>query len=255
MTTESHRRRVVAIIQARMGSTRLPGKVLSDIGGQPMLARVVERARRAKTVDEVAVATTTDPADEVVAAMCAEKGYAWVRGHPADVLDRYHQAARRFQADVIVRLTADCPLIDPEVIDLTVRAFLDADPPVDLVANRLPQGRTFPIGLDTEVCSFTALGQAWTHAKQPHEREHVMPYLYEVPGRFRVVLVNNDKDYGMLRWTVDTADDLELVRAIYARFKGRDDFSWIEVLKLFEKDPSLGEINAGVRHKTHRDVG
>ncbi len=252
---ESRRRRVVAIIQARMGSTRLPGKVLADIGGQPMLARVVERARRAKTVDEVAVATTTDPADEVVAAMCVEKGYAWVRGHPTDVLDRYYHAARRFQADVIVRLTADCPLIDPEVIDLTVRAFLDADPPVDLVANRLPQGRTFPIGLDTEVCSFTALEEAWTHAKQPHEREHVMPYLYEVPGRFRVVLVNNDKDYGMLRWTVDTADDLELVRAIFARFKGRDDSSWWEVLKLFEQEPSLGEINAGVRHKTHRDVG
>jgi spore coat polysaccharide biosynthesis protein SpsF len=252
---ESRRRRVVAIIQARMGSTRLPGKVLADIVGQPMLPRVVERARRAKTVDEVAVATTTDPADEAVASMCAQRGYACFRGHPTDVLDRYYRAARQFRADVIVRLTADCPLIDPGVMDLTVRTFLDADPPVDLVANRLPQGRTFPIGLDTEVCSFEALERAWKEADQPHQREHVMPYLYEVPGRFRVVLVNNDTDYGMLRWTVDTADDLELVRAIYARFKGRDDFSWWEVLKLFEQEPSLGEINAGVRHKTHRDVG
>jgi len=252
---ESRRRRVVAIIQARMGSTRLPGKVLADIAGQPMLARVVERARRAKTVDEVAVATTADPPDEAVAAMCAHRGYACCRGHPTDVLDRYYQAARRFRADVIVRLTADCPLIDPDVMDLTVRAFLAADPPVDLVANRLPQGRTFPIGLDTEVCSLEALECAWKEADQPHQREHVMPYLYEIPGRFRVVLLNNDEDYGMLRWTVDTAEDLELVRAIYARFRGRDDFSWREILKLFEREPSLAEINASVRHKTHRDVG
>jgi len=252
---ESRRRRVVAIIQARMGSTRLPGKVLADIAGQPMLARVVERARRAKTVDEVAVATTADPPDEAVAALCAHRGYACCRGHPTDVLDRYYQAARRFRADVIVRLTADCPLIDPDVMDLTVRAFLAADPPVDLVANRLPQGRTFPIGLDTEVCSLEALECAWKEADQPHQREHVMPYLYEIPGRFRVVLLNNDEDYGMLRWTVDTAEDLELVRAIYARFRGRDDFSWREILKLFEREPSLAEINASVRHKTHRDVG
>ena len=241
--------KVVAIIQARMASTRLPGKVLADIAGQPMLARVVERARRASTVDSVAVATTVDPGDLAVARLCLERGYPCMRGHPSDVLDRFYQAARQLEAEVVVRLTGDCPLIDPEVVDTTVRAFLEADPPLDLAANRLAEGRTVPIGLDTEVCSFQALETAWKEAEDPYEREHVMPFLYEHRDRFRVLLVKQEQDYGHMRWTVDTAEDLELARRIYAHFGGRDDFSWLEVLALFESDPSLAAINAQVQHR------
>lgn len=247
-------RKVQAIIQARMGSTRLPGKILADIGGQPMLARVVERARRASTLNGVMVATTTQPADDDVERLCRQRGYDVFRGHPTDVLDRYYQAARAAGADVVVRLTADCPVIDPAVIDKVVRAFLTADPPIDFAANRLPDDRSFPIGLDTEVCSFDALARAWAEARESYQREHVMPYLYETPGRFRTLLVRSERDLSHLRWTVDTAEDLELLRRIYAHFAGRDDFGWGEVLALMEREPSLAVINAHVPQRTLGDT-
>jgi spore coat polysaccharide biosynthesis protein SpsF len=246
---------VVAIVQARMGSTRLPGKVLADIAGEPLLAREVDRARRAQTLDDLIVATTVDPSDDPVAELCRARGYELVRGHEADVLDRYYQAARLYRADVIVRLTGDCPLIDPDVIDETVGVFLSADPPYDLVANRLAEGRTFPIGLDTEVCSYAALEAAWRESTDPYEREHVLPFVYERRERFRVLLHRGAIDRGELRWTVDTAEDLELVRRIFECFHGRDDFSWLEVVELFERQPQLAEINAHVEHRGFRDAG
>ncbi|OGO15457.1 MAG: hypothetical protein A2Y93_11985 [Chloroflexi bacterium RBG_13_68_17] len=246
-------RKILAIIQARMGSTRLPGKILADIGGKPMLCRVVERARRAACLDGVLVATTTRAEDDAVEWLCRERGYVCTRGHPTDVLDRYYQAARQAAADVVVRLTADCPMIDPAVIDQVVGAFLAADPPVDFAANRLPDDRTFPIGLDTEVCTFAALARAWSEAGEPYQREHVMPYLYEAPGRFRIFLVRSARDHSHLRWTVDTAEDLELARRIYAHFGGRDDFTWGEVLALVEREPSLAAINAHVQQRTLGD--
>ncbi|OQY31708.1 MAG: hypothetical protein B6I38_05480 [Anaerolineaceae bacterium 4572_5.1] len=211
---------IVAIIQARMGSSRLPGKVLKDIGGRPMLEWVVKRASRSQTISRVVVATTTDPADQPVADFCAQAGYAYKRGNVYDVLDRYYVAACQFEADVIVRLTADCPLIDPDVIDKTVQAFFEATPPANFAANRLPPpwGRTYPIGLDVEVCSFRALEEAWQKAEQPHQREHVMPYLYENADRFNILLVDHERDFGDLRWTVDTSADLDLVREVVSRF-------------------------------------
>lgn len=267
-----------------MASSRLPGKVLLDIEGEPMLVRVVERSRRAETVENVVVATTHHPSDDAVEALCLQRGYPCYRGSPQDVLDRYYRAARIYRAGVIVRITADCPVIDPGVIDHTVSLFLgrgktgnDRGAAYDFAANRLPPpwSRTYPIGLDTEVCTFQALQRAWNEAGRPHQREHVMPYLYEgspvidsltgqaiavpqaeSPARrpFRVLLVNHAPDYGSLRWTVDTPQDLELLRAIYARFSGRDDFSWLDVLALFEREPGLAKINAQVSHKTAYDV-
>jgi spore coat polysaccharide biosynthesis protein SpsF len=282
----------LVIIQARMASTRLPDKVLRDISGQPMLARVVERARRAETVDGVVVATTTDSADDAIARFCAERKYHCYRGSMQDVLDRYYQTASAFAANIIVRITADCPLIDPHLIDHTVAMYLgkaapltqhaDKRPlvsttsprfPLDLAANRLPPpwNRTYPIGLDTEVCSYAALQHAWYEADQPHQREHVLPYLYEnspiidsraLPieptpleaGQFRVLLLNHTPDFGSLRWTVDTHEDLALVRQIFSRFDGQDDFSWKDVLALLEAEPELAEINAAVQHKSAYDV-
>ncbi len=145
-------------------------------------------------MDETVVATTTSEKDDPVEALCLSEGLACFRGDPVDVLDRVHAAAAEHDADVVVRITGDCPVIDPEVIDQTVHAFLDSEPPVDLALNRFVDDRTFPIGLDTEVCSFAALDAAWKKADQPYQREHVMPYLYDPPGRFRVLHVRNDED-------------------------------------------------------------
>jgi spore coat polysaccharide biosynthesis protein SpsF len=229
---------------------------MADIAGAPMLARVVTRASRASLLDSVSVATTQLAGDDVIARWCDSAGLACFRGSEGDVLDRYYQAARGLQADVVVRLTADCPLIDPDVVDTTVRAFLMASPPLDFAANRLPtSGRTYPIGLDTEVCRFAALEAAWREADQPHQREHVMPFLYEAPARFRILRVDHPVDYGSYRWTVDTPEDLAVVRRVFEAFSGRDDFGWLEVVALFERDPSLAAMNASVRQRTHLDVG
>ena len=257
--------KVVAIIQGRMSSSRLPGKVLKEIAGEPMLGWVVERARRARTVDEVMVATTREPADDPIAAFCAPRGYPCYRGDLFDVLDRFYQAARLAGAEVIVRLTADCPLIDPGLIDQTVGALWNRpsgassplEGPVDFAANRLPPPwqRTYPIGLDVEVCTFAALERAWREADQAYQREHVMPYLYEQPGRFKVLRVDHDPDYGDLRWTVDTPQDLDLVRAIFERMAGRVDFGWLDVLELFQREPELARLNAGVGQKFYNKHG
>lgn len=245
---------VVAIIQARMGSSRLPGKVLREIDGQPMLYRVVVRARHAQTVGRVVVATTTDPGDDPVEAFCRRQGFPVFRGDPFDVLDRYYQVARMYNAETVVRLTADCPLLDPAEVDRTVRAFQAAQ--VDFAANRLPppMKRTTPIGMDTEVVTMAALTRAWQQATAKYAREHVMPYLYEEPGRFRTLLVNHDPDWGSLRLTVDTAEDLELIRRITAHFGGGNDFGMAEAVAYLQQHPELGEINAGIQHKTFKDV-
>lgn len=244
----------VAIIQARMGSSRLPGKVLLEIAGQPMLAHVIERTCRAKTIDDVIVATTTDPADAPIEAMCRERGYQVYRGSMFDVLDRFYGAASQAGAQRIVRITADCPVIDPAVIDQVVAAFESSG--ADFACNRLPPPwpRTWPIGLDTEVCSFAGLERAWKEAVLPYEREHVMPYFYDQEGRFKVVVVEHEPDYGEQRWTVDTAEDLRLLREIFDRFNGSNTFSWEDVLQLIRREPQLALINAGVRHKIGTEV-
>jgi spore coat polysaccharide biosynthesis protein SpsF len=243
----------IAIIQARMNSSRLPGKVLADISGQPMLSWVARRAQRASTITRVAVATTTDPSDDPVEAACQMLGIECCRGSQFDVLDRYYQCARALGAEVIVRITADCPLMDPALIDQVVSEFNHAC--VDFAANRLPPPwhRTYPIGLDVEVCTFAALERAWKEATLPYEREHVMPYLYDEPDRFRITILDNQADYGSLRWTVDTPEDLEFIRRLIAVL-GRQDFSWLDVLALVSEHPELQEINAGVRHKVFDEV-
>jgi spore coat polysaccharide biosynthesis protein SpsF len=268
---------VLAVIQARMGATRLPGKVLRDIAGEPMLVRVVERTRRSSRLDGFIVATTSEVPDDAVAELCRARGYPCFRGDQQDVLDRYYQAARQAGAEVIARITADCPVIDPLLIDETVQLVAGHCSLVtdhfDFSTNRLPPpwGRTYPIGLDVEACTFAALERAWQEADQPYQREHVMPYLYEgvvfsaarrslntdhcllntgsTPRGFHVALLNHDPDYGALRWTVDTPEDLELICQVYARFSGRDDFGWRDILALFKREPELARINAVIKAK------
>ncbi len=243
--------KVVAIIQARMSSTRLPGKVLKLATGRTMLDRMVERVRKARTTNHVIVATTTDPSDNAIVRACAKLGVEVYRGSLHDVLDRFYQAALVHKAGVIVRLTGDCPLIDPSLIDEVVTALIQKD--ADFACNRLPPPftRTYPIGLDVEACTFKALEQAWREAKEKHEREHVLPYLYEVPGRFNVLQLNYKTDLGHLRWTLDTPEDLLLLRRIYRHFRGRNNFSWLEVLQLQQQKPALFTVNARVQHKTY----
>jgi spore coat polysaccharide biosynthesis protein SpsF len=275
------RARVVAIVQARMASSRLPGKVLMDLEGVPVLGRVVERTRRARTATDVVLATTTEGSDDAIADYCRRNGIAVMRGSHFDVLDRYYRAAKEARAEIVVRITADCPLIDPALVDEVVHVLHGAATTYpkapgaavtdfDFVANRLPPPwrRTYPIGLDTEVCTFVALERAWREAREPTDREHVMPYLYQdvevseqtprlstgtsAPG-FRIAVLNHTEDLGGYRWTVDTAEDLEFVRQIYRHMVGRSDFTWQDVLEVIRSHPELAAINAGVKHKTLRD--
>jgi spore coat polysaccharide biosynthesis protein SpsF len=237
--------KTVIIIQARMGSTRLPGKILKELAGEPMLARVVNRARRT-AADMVVVATTTEPADRAVAELCAARGWPCYAGSRDDVLDRYYHAARQSAADVVVRLTADCPFIDPGVVDQVIEAFRQGDT-VDYASNVLPP-RTFPRGLDTEVFSFAALARAWREDADPAWREHVTPFLYRHPERFRLRRVAAGADYSNLRWTVDTPEDRELAVRVYEAFGG-DRFSWHDVLALLGRHPDWLELNRHVEQK------
>jgi len=234
------RKVILAFIQARRGSSRLPDKILLDLAGEPMLARVVNRCRRAKMIDDVIIATTTNILDDITVQMANAKAWPFFRGSENDVLDRYYQAVKNFPADVIVRITADCPCISPELIDQITQEFLDREP-LDYASNTIPP-RTFPRGLDVEVLSFSALEIAWQEDKNPAWREHVTPFIYFNPGRFRLHAVRNPTDYSSMRWTVDTQEDYELMRNIYCHF-GHDQFSWQDILKLLAQHPDWQEIN------------
>ena len=237
--------KVVAIVQARMGSTRLPGKVLKDLAGETMLARVVDRLRSTGRIDEVLVATTDHTIDDVIVNECQKLSVRVSRGDQDDVLDRYFKAAELASADVVVRITSDCPLIDPEITDKTIAQFLDELP--DYASNTIV--RTYPRGLDTEVISFPALSRAWQRAQKPYEREHVTPYLLEHPSEFRLVSVVGDRDYSAHRWTVDTPEDFLFVRAVYERLKFKGMFSWRDVLHVLDGEPELLGLNRDVVQK------
>lgn len=232
---------ICAIIQARMGSTRLPGKVLADIEGKTMLARVVGQAQAASLVDRVAVATSIAEADDSIAEACAAIDAPCFRGSEEDVLDRYYGAARAMGADAIIRLTADCPLLDPRVIDRVVGAFQAGS--FDYVSNTVD--RTYPDGLDVEVFSFQALERAMKEAEWKSEREHVTAYIWKHPERFRTDQVKDVCDRSRFRWTVDQSEDLELVRCVY-RLLGNRPVSLESVLEIVANAKDLSLLNAGI---------
>ena len=239
----------LAIIQARMGSSRLPGKVLMDLCGTSVLARVVGRLGRSQEITQIVVATTSAPADDAIVHGCERLQVSCFRGAEDDVLGRYYECARTYPANAIVRITSDCPLIDPNLVDETIRVFRHEQ--ADYASNVIP--RTYPRGLDTEVFTFDALDRAWREAREPHQREHVTPYLYEHPQIFRLASRSGAADYSRYRWTVDTREDLELLRAIYSRFHGDDDFSWQDVIALMKREPELAELNSQVLQKSLRE--
>jgi spore coat polysaccharide biosynthesis protein SpsF len=239
--------RSVAIVQARVGSTRLPGKVLLDLCGKTVLGRVVERVGRMKKVKDLVVATSTVESDDAIEEECRRLGVPCFRGSEDDVLDRFKGAADTMGAEQCVRITADCPLIDPGVSDDIISAFEAADPPVDYASNKIPQ--SFPRGLDTEVFSRYALDLAAKWAKKPYHRTHVTAYMYETPEIFTLLPVTSDVDRADWRWTLDTPEDLAFIRAVYERLDGKPEFTWLDVVKLIEAEPKLAEINAHVVQK------
>lgn len=224
-----------------MGSSRLPGKVMADIAGKPMLFHVVSRVRRARKVDLVAVATSTHTSDDVLASYCENEGIPCFRGSEDDVLDRFYQAARHFNADVIVRLSSDCPLHDPDVIDMTVNSLLEGD--ADFVSGGLET--TFPDGLDTAAFHMATLEKTWREAVLRSDREHVTTYIHHNPELFRRKTVRNTEDLSHHRWTVDEPRDLEFVRQVYVHL-GDEHFGMKDVLQLLNRHPELKRINTGI---------
>jgi len=233
----------VAILQARVASTRLPGKVLLPIRGVPMLLREIRRIQQSLLLREVVVATSVQSEDDAINDMCLREKIPCFRGSPTDVLDRYYQTAQVHHAELIVRLTGDCPLIDPQVIDETIDYFLRGN--FDYVSNALES--TFPDGLDTEVLRFSALRSAWEDACLPSEREHVTPFIYKHPKKFRIGVYRHETDLSFHRWTVDEVADFEFVKEVY-RILGdcHPNFTMKDVLCLLENHPEIGKLNRGI---------
>lgn len=239
--------RVVAIIQARMGSTRLPGKSLADIGGRPLLQHVIERARASTTIHEVVVATTWEPIDRPIHDVADRCGVFCFAGSVDDVLDRFYQAAWLSHASIVVRLTADDPFKDPAIIDKVAQKLIDHCE-LDYVSNTLTP--TFPEGLDVEAFRFRALERAWQSAIRPSDREHVTPFIWRQPDRFRLAQVRNTRDLSRLRWTVDYPQDLEFARIVSNRLPGQPGMR--EILSLLSREPDLARINgATIRNESY----
>lgn len=239
--------KTVAIIQARMGSTRLPGKVLKKVLGKPLLEYQLERVKKSRLIDEIVVATTVKEQDQPIVDFCMEKGVSCYRGSEEDVLARYYEAAKEYEAEIVVRLTSDCPVIDPGVIDRVIQAFLE-DEEADYVSNTLE--RTFPRGMDTEVFSFQALEQAFQSARMQSEREHVTPYIWKNSDRFSIKSVFHRDDLSIHRWTVDTPEDFELIKKMIEHlYRVQRDFSMEDMLQLLDQHPQWKEINAHIEQK------
>jgi len=249
--------RIVAVVQARMGSSRLPGKVLMPVAGAPLLERMVERVLAATQVDDVCVATTWEPADRPIRDLCARRGWPCFSGHPTDLIDRHLHAAREREAQAVVKIPSDCPLIDPRIIDRVVRLFREAHWHYDYVSNLHPA--TYPDGNDVEVMSLAALEAAWKEARRPFEREHTTPFLWDQPRRFRLgnVRWEQDRDLSMThRFTIDYAEDYAFVAAVFAALhrEGEDPFSLTEILRFLEARPEVFHLNrhlAGVNWYRH----
>lgn len=234
--------KVVAIVQARMSSSRLPSKVLLPLAGKPVLAHVIERLRSCKSLDDIVLATTIESEDDVIEQWCNTSCVNCFRGSLNDVLGRYYQAATYYKADVIVRITADCPLIDSMIVDEVVEGFLAGNFDAYSLAGE------FPDGLDCQVFSHSAIKQAWLEAKLPSEREHVGPYIEKThPEQFKIGSLEKFSGLSHHRWTLDEPRDYEFLQVVFARLYKEDVlFRTSEVLALMEREPDLMQINSGI---------
>lgn len=231
---------ILGILQARVSSTRLPGKVLKEILGVPMIVRQVERVRRSALVDRFVLATSTDASDDPLEQLCLENGVPCFRGSLEDVLDRFYQAAAKYKPDHVVRLTGDCPLADPDLIDEVIDFHLKGG--FDYTSNALEP--SFPDGLDVEVFRFSCLEKAWREAKRPSQREHVTLYMYQNPDLFNIGSFKNSTDRSSLRWTVDEPQDFEFISKIYkGLYHSNPHFTTSDVLAFLEENKELAGVN------------
>lgn len=239
---------VVAVVQARMGSTRLPGKILKKVNGKTLLDYQMERVEQSKLIDKIVIATTVKESDQPIVDFCLKRNIDYYRGSEDDVLSRYYEAAHEFKADIIVRLTSDCPIIDPEVIDKVIQFYLENQSKLDYVSNTID--RTYPRGLDTEVFSLEALNKAYNKATHPRDREHVTAYFYTNPEKFRIGSFNEGPNYSEYRWTVDTEEDFKLIELILTSlYKDGKLFSLSDTIDLLEKHPEWKKINEHIEQK------
>lgn len=231
---------ILAILQARVSSSRLPGKVMRPILGQPMLARQIERILRARYIDKLVVATSTEPDDDAIDQLCKAVGVECFRGSLNDVVDRFYQAAMMYKPEHVVRLTGDCPLSDPAIIDRLIEFHLTGD--YDYSSNAILP--TYPDGLDAEIMRFSALEKAWQEADDNASREHVTLYIYQHPQIFKIGVEQNSVDLSHLRWTVDELADFELVEKIYQHYYlSNPKFETQDILSFLEECPELKTMN------------
>lgn len=240
----------VVIVQARISSTRLPGKVLKKVLGKPLLEYQIERLRKVASADKIVIATTINSADQPIVNLCERLSVPCFRGPEEDVLTRYHGAAIQHKADVIVRITSDCPIIDPNVIDRIIGFYMEHKNEYDYISNTIE--RTFPRGMDTEVFPFKTLGEIFIKANDQSDREHVTPYIYRHPNRYRLACVTNFENQSHHRWTVDTIEDFNLIsRFITTLYPENPAFGFYDCLALVEKNPALQRINAHIEQKEY----
>lgn len=240
--------KVIGIVQARMGSTRLPGKVMMKIKGEAVLFFVIERVKQSKLIDQIVIATTTNKQDDVIVKEAKRLKVDCFRGSEEDVLSRYYNAAQNYNADVVVRITSDCPLIDPKLNDKVIGFYLENNS-YDLVTNAGPvEKRTYPRGLDIEVFSFQKLEEAYNKADKKYQREHVTPYIYE--NSEDLFFITSEVDYSDIRLTLDTSEDFDLIQKIFEKlYHGKHDFYLKEIINLFNAEPTLKRINQHVEQK------
>src|SRR3989339_11812 len=236
--------KIITVIQARMSSTRLPGKVILPLLGKPLLIRMIERVQAAKLVGDVIIATSTNPDDDEIENLCVQNNLICFRGHLTDLLDRHYQAAKQFNADAVVKIPSDCPLIDPKVIDKVIEHYINSDE-FDFVSNLHPA--TYPDGNDIEIFSFESLECAWKDAAKDYEREHTTPFIWEHQDVFSVGNVTWETGYDFSsthRWTIDFPEDYELIRKVYDELYSKNPaFSLNDILTLLKQKPEIAEIN------------
>jgi glutamate-1-semialdehyde 2,1-aminomutase len=242
--------KVVAIVQARMGSTRLPNKVMKPICGTPMIGLLLERLSKAKRLSKIVIATTKDSRNKMLSEYVCSLGYGLYQGSENDVLDRYYQAAKFENADIVVRITGDCPLIDPQLVDDVIGQLINKK--LDYCSNTI--NPTYPDGLDTEVFTFSSLEKAWSEANNPFEREHVTPFLKNSVDVNREN-IDFEIDYSPERWTVDEPEDFVVIKKVYEYFQPRIDFTWLEVLELRRKYPEIFTGNQHIMRNEGSELG
>jgi len=240
--------KAAAIIQARMGSTRLPGKVMKDLLGKPVLWHDIQRIKQSELIDEIIIATTTKKQDQVIYEKALEWGVKAFRGSEEDVLKRYYDAAAENGVDTVVRITSDCPLIDPQVIDEIITYYNDNNYTLVTNAGSNLENRTYPRGFDTEVFSFNVLEEAFNKAEERYQREHVTPFIYE--NYDDIYYYKNDKDLSNYRLTLDTKEDYELIKAVYDKlYKGKHNFYLNEIIELLDNNKELLKLNEKIKQK------